>query len=466
MRLSRGSISLKETYGQAMAVTAPLGSVVSTSTAAILYAGHSVVFTTLLALMGSALWIYTLTSYTRRIASAGGYYTFGYSAWRNKFLSFFEALTEVFAYSFLNAVNVITLYLLINIGLGILGFTLPWWSEGVILAFGILYPTLLSLTQIKKVLGYVVSVSTTAEVVLLVALFLVSLREPFHLEYLTPDGASPNNIAQAFVLSMVSISGAGAATYLGEEAKKPMKTITQGMWLSLLIGGLSMFLGTYALVTLWGGSLSDLANSPQPLLFEMYRYGSIPMFIAIVMSANSLLASNIGTTLGSARILFNLGREGAAPRFLTNVTKSGEPLVSTLLVALLSALVVALFTSVLGLSDAFAIVGVITGIFWLMGRVIDGFGVPVFYARISQLSVYTLLIPIIATSLNVWGIIQSIQPNSISLFTLVALLSVIVVWYSAKGRRGRPGSLVVDEENRVITIEEYMDRLKKKAPVT
>jgi len=449
-----------------MAVTAPLGSVVSTSTAAILYAGHSVVFTTLLALMGSALWIYTLTSYTRRIASAGGYYTFGYSAWRNKFLSFFEALTEVFAYSFLNAVNVITLYLLINIGLGILGFTLPWWSEGVILAFGILYPTLLSLTQIKKVLGYVVSVSTTAEVVLLVALFLVSLREPFHLEYLTPDGASPNNIAQAFVLSMVSISGAGAATYLGEEAKKPMKTITQGMWLSLLIGGLSMFLGTYALVTLWGGSLSDLANSPQPLLFEMYRYGSIPMFIALVMSANSLLASNIGTTLGSARILFNLGREGAAPRFLTNVTKSGEPLVSTLLVALLSALVVALFTSVLGLSDAFAIVGVITGIFWLMGRVIDGFGVPVFYARISQLSVYTLLIPIIATSLNVWGIIQSIQPNSISLFTLVALLSVIVVWYSAKGRRGRPGSLVVDEENRVITIEEYMDRLKKKAPVT
>jgi len=403
MRLSRGSISLKETYGQAMAVTAPLGSVVSTSTAAILYAGHSVVFTTLLALMGSALWIYTLTSYTRRIASAGGYYTFGYSAWRNKFLSFFEALTEVFAYSFLNAVNVITA-LLINIGLDILGFTLPWWSEGVILAFGILYPTLLSLTQIKKVLGYVVSVSTTAEVVLLVALFLVSLREPFHLEYLTPDGASPNNIAQAFVLSMVSISGAGAATYLGEEAKKPMKTITQGMWLSLLIGGLSMFLGTYALVTLWGGSLSDLANSPQPLLFEMYRYGSIPMFIALVMSANSLLASNIGTTLGSARILFNLGREGAAPRFLTNVTKSGEPLVSTLLVALLSALVVALFTSVLGLSDAFAIVGVITGIFWLMGRVIDGFGVPVFYARISQLSVYTLLIPIIATSLNVWGI--------------------------------------------------------------
>jgi hypothetical protein len=105
MRLIKGSISLKEAYGQAMAVTAPLGSVVSTSTAAILYAGYSVVFTTLLALLGSALWIFTLTRYTSKLASAGGFYTYGYSAWRSKKISFFEALIEAFAYSFLNAVK-------------------------------------------------------------------------------------------------------------------------------------------------------------------------------------------------------------------------------------------------------------------------------------------------------------------------------------------------------------------------
>ncbi len=134
MRLGRGVISLKETYGQAMAVTAPLGSVVSTSTAAILYAGHSVVFTTLLALLGSALWIYSLTSYTKRVASPGGYYTFGYSAWRRKIISFFEALTEVFAYSLLNAVNAITLYLLVSIGFQVAGIATPWWLEPLIIA--------------------------------------------------------------------------------------------------------------------------------------------------------------------------------------------------------------------------------------------------------------------------------------------------------------------------------------------
>jgi len=43
-KLRKGVLTLKEAYGQAMAVTAPLGSVVSTSTAAVAYAGNGVVF--------------------------------------------------------------------------------------------------------------------------------------------------------------------------------------------------------------------------------------------------------------------------------------------------------------------------------------------------------------------------------------------------------------------------------------
>ncbi|AWR99254.1 APC family permease [Metallosphaera hakonensis] len=466
MRLGRGVISLKETYGQAMAVTAPLGSVVSTSTAAILYAGHSVVFTTLLALLGSALWIYSLTSYTKRVASPGGYYTFGYSAWRRKIISFFEALTEVFAYSLLNAVNAITLYLLVSIGFQVAGIATPWWLEPLIIALGLAYPTLISLTDIKKLLGYVVTISATAEVILLLGLFALSLTKPFHPEYFTPAGVSSSDIAQAFVLSMVSISGAGAATYLGEEAKKPLKTITQGMWLSLLIGGIAMFLGTYALVALWSGSLSSLANSPQPLIYEMFQYGRIPMFIALVLAANSLLASNIGTTLGSARILFNLSREKAAPLFLSKTTKSGEPLIATMMIGGLSTLVVIFSIFGLGVATAFADVSVITGIFWLTGRIIDGFGVPVFYYRIGQLSWNTLLIPLAATGINVWGVSQSLPlPDMFSMYAIVAILLIIGVWYALIGRKGKPGSLVVDENNQVITIEEYMERLKKKVPM-
>ncbi|QKR00054.1 APC family permease [Metallosphaera tengchongensis] len=463
MRLNKGVLSLKETYGQAMAVTAPLGSVVSTSTAAMLYAGHAVVFTTLLALLGSALWIYTLTSYTRRVASAGGYYTYGYSAWRKKSVSFFEAMTEAFAYSFLNAVNVITLYLLISIGLQVSGLSVPIWLEPLVIGIGLAYPTLISLTNVKKLLGYVVTISATAEVILLVGLFAFSLSKPFHPEYFTPNGVSANDIAQAFILSMVSISGAGAATYLGEETKKPLKTVTQGMWLSLILGGVAMFLGTYALIALWNGSLSSLANSPQPLIYEMFSYGEIPMLIALVLAANSLLTSNIGTTLGASRIIFNLSREKAAPHILSKVTKSGEPLLATLLIGSLSVVITVLSIQFLGIPGAFADVSVITGIFWLTGRIIDGFGVPVFYYRIGQLTWATSVIPIVATLLNSWGVAQSIAfPDTFSSYILISTLIAISIWYITVGRKGRPGSLVVDENNQVVTIEEYMQKLKKK----
>ncbi len=120
MGLSKASLSIREAYGQAMAVTAPLGSVVSTTTAAIAYAGQAVVFATILALIGSALWVYTLTRYSTQLASAGGFYTYGAAAWRRKTVAYYEAIFEVIAYSSLNAVNALTIYLVLDIILQLL----------------------------------------------------------------------------------------------------------------------------------------------------------------------------------------------------------------------------------------------------------------------------------------------------------------------------------------------------------
>lgn len=187
MTLAKSVLSFKENYGQAMAVTAPLGSVVSTSTAAIVYAGTSVVFTTLLSLLASALWIYTLTRYSRKIASAGGFYTYSFSAWRSKKLSFAEALTELFAYSMLNGVNAITNYLLVDIAFSIEGRSMPLWIGIVVIIGSVLYPTLISLTHIKKLMSYVVTMSATAEAVLLIVLFIISLHNGFHFNYMIPS---------------------------------------------------------------------------------------------------------------------------------------------------------------------------------------------------------------------------------------------------------------------------------------
>ncbi|MEM4025111.1 MAG: amino acid permease, partial [Metallosphaera sp.] len=201
------------------------------------------------------------------------------------------------------------------------------------------------------------------------------------------------------------------------------------------------------------------------IIYEMYRFGTIPMIAVLILAVNSLLASNIGTTIGSSRILFNLAREDAAPTFLKHSMKNGEPVVATLLIGGLSALFSVIFTMGLGISSAFTDVAAISGIFWLAGRIIDGIGVPFFYYRINQLSWNTILIPLIATAINSSGVILSLPlPDMFSTAMLIGLVSVTAVWYIAKGRKGKPGSLVVDENNQVITIEEYMNALKKKIP--
>lgn len=463
MTLKKAVLSFKETYAQAMAVTAPLGSVVSTTTAAIAYAGSSVVFTTLLSLVASALWIYTLSMYTKKLASAGGYYNFNYGAWRSKKLAFIEALTESVAYILLNVVNILAIYFILSISFQLLNITLPSWILYVGVIISIIYPTLISFTHIKKLLGYIVTISATAEAILLISLFALSLSNGIHFDYIMPKFKSVGDLAIAFVLTTVSISGAGAATYLGEETKKPNENVTKGMWLALVIGGISMFLGTYGLIALWSGSLSSLANSSQPLFVEMIRYGSLGFMIALILSINSLLTSNIGTTIGAARVLYNLAREKAAPAFFIKVNSSGEPILATAIVGIITALIAAFSIQFLGFEGAFTEIAAVEGILWLLGRILDGFGAPVFYWRIGDLKIRYIIIPIVATTINSWGTIQSMLSMDYVQFIMLSIFSVLVIsWYMLKANKGNPGSLVVDENNQVINIDEYLKRVVAK----
>ncbi|BCU69378.1 APC family permease [Stygiolobus caldivivus] len=468
MGLSKASLSLREAYGQAMAVTAPLGSVVSTTTAAIAYAGRSVVFATILALIGSALWVYTLTRYSSKLASAGGFYTYGAAAWRRKTVAYYEAIFEIIAYSSLNAVNAFTIYLILQTILQQLNISLPSYALILTILLGLAYPTLASyLIHIRRLLSYIVSVSATLEVLFLFALFIYAVAtKGFNPTYFIPSShTSIGAIGTAMILSIVSISGAGAATYLGEETKTPTKNITAGIWLSLILGGGAILAGTYGLVALWNGSLSSLSNCAQPLLYELFRFGLPIVMLGLLMSVNSLLASNIGTTVGAARVLFNLAREKVMPNIFEKINKENEPIVATMAVGIISALFTIIPLVITGsVENAFTEISVITSIFWLTGRIIDGFGVPVLYWVIGRLSISSAVIPIASGLINLVGIGLSIQlPDMFQTITVIVILLLATMWYIVKGRFGKPGTLVVDENNEVITIDEYLKRYKQTA---
>lgn len=463
VRLLKKAVGLKEAYGQAMAVTAPLGSVVSTTTAAVAYAGGGVILATLMALLASALWIYTLTRYSDKIASAGGFYSFSSAAWRNKKVSFFEAFTEVGAYVLLNAANVLAVITILE-SVSSFGIRIPstlLWGVAIALSF---YPSIISFMNVRKLLGTIVTVSGTAEAVLLGSLFIYDIIYKGFNPSLFFDvrDLSAGGLAVAFVLTVVSISGAGASTYLGEESKTPTKTISKGMWLSLAIGGFAMVLGTYALVDLWNGSLSSLSTAKQPLFTEVLGISSIALFITVFLSINSLMASNIGTTLGASRIIFNMAREKSAPGIFTRLSDQRQPIFALLCIGSVTALLSLGLSLFEGFYNAFLDISAITGIFWISGRLIDSLGVPVFLRRIGSLSYASVVIPVVVSVINFAGVAVSFSGFDTVQIVIISVMYVLMaLWYVLLGRNSNVGSILVDEEGELIERDEVIRRLQK-----
>lgn len=468
-KLNGAALSLKENYAQAMAVTAPLGSVVSTTTVAVAYAGGDVVIATLLAFVASALWVYTLTIYSRKLASAGGYYTFVYAAYRNRAIAFSEAIIELFSFILLNAVNVIAVYLMTSTILRSYGLSeLSPYVLPLVLSFSLLYPTAASfLTDVRKLLSSIVLVVATLEVLVLFALFALSLTKGFRPEFLFPPfEASLGSIALAFMVIMVSLDGVGTATYLGEETKSPTSNVTRGMWLAFILGGLSMILGTYAMVALWPYGLSALSDSEQPLIELVAIYGPLPALLVFLIATKSLLVSNVGTTLAAARIFFNLARENAAPSFLRSTNSHGQPHLATLLTGLLTVIITIFFTEAFGYREAFVHLGVATGILWILGRAINSAGAPLLVVQMSRAALppaRDVLIPLTATALNLIGLVISAMDMTLVSTALLGSIGVLTaIWYFFMGRFGIPGELVVDDSNNVIRLEEYLSNLSRK----
>ncbi len=464
MGLNRAVLAIRENYAQAMAVTAPLGSVVSTTTVAIAYAGGDVVFATLMAFIASAFWIYTLTLYSSRIASAGGYYTFVYAAYGSRFLAFSTALIEISAFIFLNVVNVLAVYLMLEAMASFYGFKMPAWATLLIILFGLAYPTVTSiLVDVRRLLGYLVVFVATLEVVILFALFALSLTRGFNLSLFLPShGVSLTGLAIAFLLVLVSLDGAGTATYLGEETRRPLDNVSKGMWLAFIIGGLSMVAGTYALVTLWPYSLLELAESSQPLIVITSELGLAYTLIVIAVAAKSLLISNIGTTLAAARILYNLSREGSAPEILSIVNSRGQPVIATTLVGLVTAGITLFSIVALDVRTAFVEVGAVTGILWIAGRILDSLGAPLFLRRIGELGaglrmIPRITLPLLTTAMNVAGLILSILGVTLVQTSILTLTAIIgFTWYILMARFGALGSIAIDNDNNFIKVDDII----------
>jgi len=153
----------------------------------------------------------------------------------------------------------------------VFGIVLPSWSWIPLTALGIGLAIPFTYYDITKTLTKYVAVAATSEVILLLGLglYLVFKAGPantvavFTDLHLAPHGVS--GLATGYLLAVISVAGAGTATYLGEETKSPSKNIKRGMWLALILGGASMILSSYSVVVSWGLThAADLGGASVP----------------------------------------------------------------------------------------------------------------------------------------------------------------------------------------------------------
>ncbi len=128
---------------------------------------------------------------------------------------------------------------------------------------------------------------------------------------LTLQGATPGSIATGLVLVMFGFSGFESATSLGDEAKKPLRTIPKAVMGSVILAGLFFTCMTYIETLGFAGTGVAIATTEEPLGFLAQRAGVGFLGELVAIGALfSFFACVLGSINPAARICFTMAQHG------------------------------------------------------------------------------------------------------------------------------------------------------------
>lgn len=128
---------------------------------------------------------------------------------------------------------------------------------------------------------------------------------------LSLEGVTPGHIATGLVLVMFSFSGFESATSLGDEARKPLKTIPKAVLGSVVLAGLFFTFMSYVEILGFQGTGVSITTVEEPLGFLSRQLGLGLLGDLVAIGALiSFFACVIGSINPAARIFFLMARHG------------------------------------------------------------------------------------------------------------------------------------------------------------
>lgn len=157
---------------------------------------------------------------------------------------------------------------------------------------------------------------------------------PFSTGELSKDGV---NIPFAMLFAVSFFMGFEATALYRDEVRNPDKTIPRATYGAIIFIGAMYTLCAYALVTAYGDSVQQVAtDSPATmfsLAFSKYIDGRFQAIVTLLV-LTSAFASALSTHNVLSRYLFNLGNDGALPKFLSNIhEKHSSPFAASMSVS-------------------------------------------------------------------------------------------------------------------------------------
>jgi len=167
--------------------------------------------------------------------------------------------------------------------------------------------------------------------------------------------SAPKGFWYVFAVFFPAVTGFTAGIGMSGDLKDPRKSIPKGTILAV-ITGLVVYISIPFLLAITGKmNPEELANSGVETWGKIAVLGSILIIPGIF---GAILSSAFGSVLGGPRVLQSLAQDGLAPSFLSKLSKTGQPTISTWIsgaIALLAVMLgglntVAQFVSVLFLT--------------------------------------------------------------------------------------------------------------------
>jgi amino acid transporter len=255
-----------------------------------------------------------------------------------------------------------------------------------------------------------------------------------------------SGLSLGFPLAIYGFIGWENSAAMAEESKDPRVGIGKAILWSILVLGGSYILFAYATVISFGENVHALGAATVPFVAAARTISGFLAFLAYMAGFTSIFSCLLAGSNAQARIIFNSGREGLLPSWVSKVTKQSR----TPYVAFAVYLGIALgLAYVFGWNTEpvvfFGEIGTLGTILVIVAYLVANLALPVYFRRHHPEMFHPvkhLLLPLLgvaAVAYPLYELVKPGQPAPFSLYPLIALGVIVVaaIWAAIVNARDR-----------------------------